>query len=239
MKKKILSIIFSLALILGLFQTGIIIQEPIIIHGAENFISVTPAKLANREGFLDGVMNNPKSMNSGTITRVTNSDSATSAYFTFTLPERGIVTMRYSMKKDKSAIGTLNAYWTVYMDKALTNAVSKTVKVVGDAYEDTSFELNKGTYYVECAGDISAWSDYHPVNTVGISIGYVPVKTSALAFSAALSKTSTTTDDITVTVKTEDPDAEIYVLKGVQSEALLKNEYRWTEETRLCWQYKQ
>ena len=222
-------------IIVSLISCISLLSPYIMVSAAEDFTPIVPTKISTFNVFTESLMDNPDSMQGGKITY--NKGTCTNTYFNFNMPEKGLVKLRFSISDYGDDSNFLDASCTVYMDKAMTSAASKTISLDND-YKDNILELNKGTYYVECVSNVPSsfeiiTNEDYLSNVVGLAIAYIPIKTTAIDFSIKQSKTETTTDNITVTVIPEDPGSEIYMLPGIQKKYDLKSEFCWSDKTKL------
>ncbi len=225
--------VMSLVLIFCLFCASLSNVSVAKAEG-EQFIEATAFKVENGDSFQSGLIANAEKAVSSTVSSIKSSKSTTSTYFKFTMPEDGIAILYYSMTEDVNNGDYVNSIWNIYADSKCTIAVAKDYTIYDSASNNKEFRvyLLKGTYYIKCSGENNI--NYGDItNRVGLAVGYIPLKGKTTDFTVTRSTTKTTTDKIILTIKTSDPDAKVYALKDAQSDFLLDNSARWTEETRL------
>lgn len=200
------------------------------------FVDVTPAETDSRDNYEAAIDADENAAKGSTISIAKEKGKDTvyqHTYFSFTLPESGIVNVRYSMNEGNDGSG-LNAIFTLYSNKTMTNIKLDGETIDGTKVVEKFLYLNQGTYYVEVAAKDDAWQeDYSAQNRVGLAVAYVPVEGSTTDFTVTYSTTDTTTSPVTVTVATADPDAEVWYAQGTVEEYLVGNDATWNDE-RYC-----
>ena len=223
--KRFLSFILVVALTMGVISS---ISMNVYAKG-ENFIEVTPFEISNTGEFQEKLVINANKVGNGVITD-TKDGEVTHCYFKFTMPKNGVANIQYSMTEDENN-GDLDGIVNTYANKEMSVIVAPDVDFTRTSSTINRVYLPAGTYYVAFKGSI--WSKNDSTNTVGLAVGYIPVEKYSEGFSYSLSSTTKTTDDVVIKVNTADPDAEVFVLEGVQELRNVDSDYKWSYETKL------
>ena len=221
--KQTAAVLMALVLCLGMTS---------VAYADTAFHELTPAKADNAAGIATALADN-SAYASGSITRDTTDGGKqvvknVDDYFKFTIPEDGIVHLRYTMIENADS-KFIMAKFIVCGDKEMTNAKATAVEITSSESKSQEIFLKKGTYYIMCQANTS-FSDSQGTNTVGVSAAYIPVNGNTTDFTVSYSSKDTTTSDVVVTVKTADPDAKVYAEEGSTASNLIGNDFQWTTD---------
>lgn len=212
---------------------GCLFMVPVQAKADTVFVDVTPAETDSKDNYEAAIDADENAAKGSTISIVKEKGKDTvykHTYFSFTLPKSGVVDVRYSMNEGNDGDG-LNAIFTLYSNKSMTNIKLAAETIDGTKVVEKSVYLNKGTYYVEVTAKDDTWKeDYSAENRVGLAVAYVPVEGRTTDFTVSYSTTETTTSPVTVTVTTADPDAEVWYMEGTSEEYLVSNYVTWSDE---------
>lgn len=213
---------------------GCLFMAPAQVKADTAFVTVTPAKTDCRDNYEAAIDANEDAAQGSTISLVKEKGKdtvLTHTYFSFTLPESGLVSLRYSLNVGNDG-DNLRAIFTLYSNKTMTNIKLDAVELYGTRTEEELVFLNKGTYYIEVMAKDDYWQeDIKVENRVGVAAAYVPVEGKTTDFTVKYSTTASTTSPVTVTIITADPDAGIWCQEGVVQSYLVNNDITWSEDS--------
>ncbi len=211
--KLLVFALLCLALVVGVFgQT-----TPKVKADGVQFIDTKPFVIANKGATEDSFIKNINLIATSSISYNNTTKQKNNTYFKFTLPIDSIVTLRYGNVDGEGYpeyAYDLYPRCTLFYNSEMSSVAFERVGLSKSETVDKRVFLKKGTYYLEVQACVYGSYLKDMSNKVSFAVGYTPC-TNTTKFTVTKNITKTTTSNVKLTVKTYDPDAEIYVKEGV------------------------